>query len=607
MRKHTLKRTYRAAQKRSFSESSEREVVVGRVFYYRGESLVAPLDDRHRQTIRLPDRPPEKIAEGKIVAVSVLTPPGPYEFPRGELIEVLGDPGDPEIQYRVVCHTLQIPLEFPPEVLEEAERARAPRQPEIRRRRDLREESLVTIDGETARDFDDAVSIIRLEDGRFRLGVHIADVDHYVPLDSALDREAFRRGTSVYFPDRAVPMLPPRLSSHLCSLKPRVDRLAVSVLMEVDRRGEVLKADFFPSVIRTRERMTYTAVKAVIEEREPARRERYRDLVERFEWMEELCEILMDKRSRRGALDFDLPEAEIEYDLHGGVLGIVRAERNKAHRIIEEFMLLANETVAACLEERGVPSLYRIHEEPDPLKVESFLEVAVRFGYGMETRSGGKFLPRDFQKLTQKLQGKTEEAFLSYLMLRSFKQARYSEVNQGHFGLASDLYTHFTSPIRRYPDLMVHRLLKGTMEAESSRSGGDDLVGRLAEVASQSSDRERRAMQAERRIMRWLMARFMSERLGEEFDGFIVGMKQNGFFVELLEHFVEGFVPVETLWDDYYIFDRRHYCLIGEATRRAYRLGDRIRVRVDKVNVDRGLIDFSEVVSQPPARKRRRR
>ncbi|MDA2927196.1 ribonuclease R [Acidobacteria bacterium AH-259-G07] len=586
--------------------SRAREAIVGKLFRYRKDTYVAPLDQRYHYMVRLVDARAEKVADGKIVAVSIVAQPGRHQVPLGEISEVLGDPDDPEIQYKIVCHNSQIPMDFPQEVLREAQAAEEPDQGEIKNRADFRNLPTVTIDGESARDFDDAVSIQRLENGNFRLWVHIADVCHYVAIGSRLDAEALLRGTSVYFPDRAVPMLPEGLSNELCSLNPGVDRLTVSVVLEVNPEGQVQDAQFCRSVICSNERMTYSAVKEILIDRDQGLRERYDYLLESFEWMLELCRILTAKRVKRGTIDFDLPEAEIEYDINGEILDIVRSERNEAHRIIEEFMLLANETVAQYLEQCGVLLIYRVHEDPDPAKVERFLEIAAKFGYWLEQNQEGRYPSRTFQKLMRKLSGKPEEQFLSYLMLRSFKQARYSEVNQGHFGLAAPCYTHFTSPIRRYPDLVVHRILKMAIDRDISGSEAERLYERLHEIALRSTERELKAVEAEREIRRWLMAKFMAERLGEEYEAFIIGVKRNGFFVELFEHFVEGFVPIETMWDDFYVFNKRHHCLIGENTKKVYRIGDRVRVRVDKVNPYRHLIEFSPVITQPQSRRKRK-
>lgn len=587
--------------------SRARESIVGKLFRSRQDIFVAPLDERYRYTVRLVDEQAKKVAEGKIVAVSIVAQPGPDQLPLGKISEVLGDPDDPEIQFKIVCHTYEIPREFPRKVLQEVEGAQEPDPEEIKNRMDFRNLPTVTIDGESARDFDDAISIEKLENGHFRLWVHIADVSHYIHTGTELDREALLRGTSVYFPDRAIPMLPEKLSNQLCSLNPGVDRLTISVVMEVDEKGHVCDSKYYRSVICSNERMTYTAVNKILIDRDETLRGRYHELLEGFGWMLELFQILRAMRVRRGALDFDLPEPEVEYDDKGEILDIVRSERNEAHRIIEEFMLLANETVAHYLTVREIPVIYRVHEDPNPSKVEAFLELAIQFGYSMKPDRDGRYPVRAFQKLTRQLSGKPEAQFLSYLMLRSFQQAQYSEVNQGHFGLAAAVYCHFTSPIRRYPDLIVHRILKWVMAEGTSSRGAQRLFGRLHDIAGRSSDRERKAVEAEREIMRWLMAKFLAERLGEEFEAFIIGVKRNGFFVELLQHFVEGFVSVETIWDDFYVLNERHHCLIGENTKKVYRIGDRLRVRLDKVNLHRHLIDFSPVIAGTPKRRKRKR
>ena len=587
--------------------SRARESIVGKLFRQRKDIFVTPLDERYRYTVRLVDEQAKTVADGKIVAVAIVAQPGPDQLPLGKISEVLGDPDDPEIQYKIVCHSYEIPLKFPAKVLQEAEGAQEPDPEEIKKRVDFRKLPTVTIDGESARDFDDAISIEKLENGHFLLWVHIADVSHYIHSGSELDREALLRGTSVYFPDRAIPMLPEKLSNQLCSLNPGVDRLTLSAVMEVDEKGKVCHREFCRSVICSNERMTYTAVNKILIDQDEALRGRYQDLLESFGWMLELFKILRAMRVRRGALDFDLPEAEIEFDDNGEILDIVRSERNEAHRIIEEFMLLANETVAHHLTKLEIPLIYRIHEDPDPTKVEAFLELAVQFGYSLKQDRDGRYPVRAFQKLTRQLSGKQEAQFLSYLMLRSFQQAQYSEVNQGHFGLAAARYCHFTSPIRRYPDLIVHRILKMVIAQRTSSRSAEQLYGRLHDIAAHSSARERKAVDAEREIMRWLMAKFMADRLGEQFDAFIIGVKRNGFFVELLQHFVEGFVSAETIWDDFYVLNERHHCLVGENTKKVYRIGDRLRVRLDKVSLHRHLIDFSPVIAGTPKQRKRKR
>jgi ribonuclease R len=547
----------------------------------------------------------------------------------------LGDRDDFGVDVEIIIRKHRLPHEFPDNTLGEARAISATIAPEeIARRRDFRNLPIVTIDGETAKDFDDAVAVSPLPNGNFELQVHIADVSHYVLPGTPLDREARLRGTSVYFPDRAVPMLSHELSSGICSLKPQEDRLVLSVLMEINHQGEILHAQFAEGVIRSAERMTYTAVNAVLEQ-DAAARERYAPLVTHFERMRDLALILNRKRERAGAIDFDLPEPEIQFDENGVMTGITRSERNVAHRLIEEFMLAANEAVARRLEAAGVASLYRIHEKPDPAKVMEFEEIAATFGYSLgigplpvrrfsigkrrerlrrgeqgrtsqtvELPAGGIAISsRNYQKLTDQIAGKPEERILTYLMLRSLKQACYRERNVGHFALALDCYTHFTSPIRRYPDLIVHRILRAVMTAEAAQgpartdSGLPDPInaGELADIAIESSLAERRADDAERELIEWKQARFMRDRLGDEFDALITSVGKFGFFVELIELFIEGIVPIETMTDQRYLFREQDRQWVGERTRQRFKIGDRLRVQLDRVGEMGGKMAFSVV------------
>jgi ribonuclease R len=481
---------------------------------------------------------------------------------------------------------------------------------------------IVTIDGETARDFDDAVWVDRMANGNYALHVHIADVSHYVRPGTPIDAEARLRGTSVYFPDRAVPMLPFELSTDICSLVPHADRLVLSALLEIDHQGEVVAQEFTPGVIRSVERMTYTDVHRVLEG-DAALRDRYQPLVARFELMRELALVLNRKRVRRGSIDFDLPEPLIEFDEWGAMTGVTRAPRNIAHRIIEEFMLAANEAVAGS----GAVSLFRIHEKPDPKRVMEFEEVATHFGYslgigavpvkkfgitdrhrdGTKRRkeivvadSGMNIGPRNYQRLVAKIEGKPEERILSYLMLRSLKQARYSTDNVGHFALAAEAYTHFTSPIRRYPDLVVHRLLKNRGETERFP------VSEIAEIADECSQSERRAADAERELVEWKKVRFMAERVGEEFDALIISAAKYGVFVELADLFIEGLVPIDTLPGDEYTYHENVRKIVGKRTRREFSIGDRVRVMLDRVDANERKLQFSMVEHERDSHRAKR-
>jgi len=627
--------------------------------------------------------------EGVAVDVEITDWPSPTQNPRGRVIEILGREDDFGVDVEITIRKFHLPHHFPAAALEEAQNAPGTISArELHRRRDFRDLPIVTIDGETARDFDDAVLVRRLESGNFELQVHIADVAHYVTPGSALDQEARLRGTSVYFPDRAVPMLPLELSTDICSLRPQVDRLVLSCVMEIDHRGEIVGYELSEGVIRSAERMTYTAVNAVLEG-DAAMRERYALLVGNFELMRDLALILNRKRERRGSIDFDLPEPFIEFDELGLMKSIARSERNVAHRLIEEFMLSANECVAQHLESRRVASLYRIHEKPDAKRVYDFEVIAATFGYSLgvgalpiqrvpmkadrraaygtgkrvreiEVPKEVHITPRMYQKLTEKIAGKPEERILSYLMLRSLKQARYSEENLGHFALAASSYTHFTSPIRRYPDLIVHRILKDVLRGDkpavlrpagqpgaavptrdvlegekpspwskrrvvSARTraepalslskgvpaphepmGGPIAVEELHEIAEESSQAERRADDAERALMEWKKVRFMQDRVGEDFDGLIISVTKFGFFVELTDLFVEGLVPLNTLSDDRYTYHENTREIIGQRSRKSYRLGQRIRVLVDRIDPVEKKIQFA-VWEEEPAQSTRRR
>jgi ribonuclease R len=568
--------------------------------------------------------------EGMVVDVEITDYPRPGAQPRGRVVEILGRRDEFGVDVEIVIRKFHLPHRFPAEVLAEADAAPQYLSERDREgRRDFRGLPIVTIDGETAKDFDDAVMVERLANGNYLLHVHIADVAHYVRPGSALDREARLRGTSVYFPDRAVPMLPLELSNGICSLNPHVDRLVMSALMEIDSHGQMVKYELTPGIIRSAERMTYTAVQDILSGVAQTT-ERYSAITPLIKLMEELALILNRRRVQRGSIDFDLPEPLIEFDESGRMVGITRSERNFAHRIIEEFMLAANETVATYLKQRGTPSLYRIHEKPEAKKVIEFEEIAATFGYslGVELPAAQRFrpakrdardrharflerletkeleiTPRHYQRLTQRLEGKPEERILSYLMLRSLKQARYSEENVGHFALAAESYTHFTSPIRRYPDLIVHRILKAALAqtqgaAAIGASGGSFVqLQELHTLGLATSEAERRAAEAERELIEWKKVSFMAQHVGDEFDALIISLIKFGFFVELTDLFVEGFVSLATLGDDYYVYRERERAIIGQHTSRAFHLGERVRVRLDRIDRSGNKLEFSVVDS----------
>ena len=567
--------------------------------------------------------------DGMIVNVEILEFPTDHEAAVGRVIEILGRPDDFGVDVEIMIRKHHIPNHFPAHVIEQAQSIPAIIvADEIAGRRDFRDLDVVTIDGATARDFDDAVWVNRLGNGNYELHVHIADVSHYVKPGTPIDEEARLRGTSVYFPDRAVPMLPLELSTEICSLKPGVDRLVLSALMEIDHRGDVVSQEFTRGVIRSVERMTYTDVHALLEG-DVELRTRYAPLLTRFDLMRELALILNKRRVKRGAIDFDMPEPSIEFDALGEMTGVTRAPRNIAHRIIEEFMLSANEAVAGHLEQEGVPSLFRIHEKPDAKRVMEFEEVAATFGYSLgiggipvrrypvvERKRDGRKVRKDvvladesvvitsrhYQKLVAKLEGKPEERILSYLMLRSLKQARYSAENRGHFALAAASYTHFTSPIRRYPDLIVHRILSRWLAGEKPILSEEELRA----IAEESSESERRSADAERELVEWKKAKFMIDRVGEEFDALVISVTKYGLFVELAELFVEGLVPIDTLPGDRYLYHENVRKVIGVHNRREFSIGDRVNVRLDRVDAVERKLQFSLVEEEPKRRKQKR-
>ncbi len=610
--------------------------VVGEFHIRKRGAFVRPFDERIQQWIQILEgmeipesRPstdrvgtkpievesPEDM-DGMIVNVEVLDFPEDGGDTVGRVIEILGYPDDFGVDVEIMIRKHHIPHQFPQAVLDQAKSipAEVP-ETELAKRRDFRDLDIVTIDGETARDFDDAVWVEKLPSGHFQLQVHIADVSYYVRPGTPIDREAEARGTSVYFPDRAVPMLPVELSTDICSLRPQVDRLVLSALLEIDHRGDIVSQEFVHGVIRSAHRMTYTKVHALIEG-DPDLRAEYAPMVQRFEWMQELALILNRKRIRRGAIDFDLPEPLIEFDEFGEMTGVTRSPRNIAHRLIEEFMLTANEAVASHLESLDIPSIFRIHEVPDPKRVLDFEEIATTFGHtlGMgampvkkypmkdRLRDGRKtkrdltiadptfvISSRNYQKLIAQIEGTPEERILSYLMLRSLRQARYSENNEGHFALAATSYTHFTSPIRRYPDLVVHRILSAQLESKPPLYDEQQL----GIIAAQCSDTERRADDAERELVEWKKVKFMTDRVGETFAGLIISTTRFGFFVELETLFIEGLVPLETLPGDRYTYHENTRKIIGERSRREFSIGGQVRVRLDRVDAVQKQLQFS--------------
>lgn len=552
--------------------------------------FVIPDDPRIYHDVFIPKDEMNGAKNGHKVVVEILQWPEKRRNPEGRIVEILGSKDKPGVDIVSIIKKYDLPEEFPHEVIRQSEKIPDEiRQVDLKGRLDLRNYRMVTIDGEDAKDLDDAVSIEMLENGHYLLGVHIADVSYYVWENTPLDLEARKRGCSVYLVDRVIPMLPPKLSNKICSLNPGVDRLAMSVFIELDTRGKVRKYDIKPSIIRTSERMTYTDVTKILEEGDSKLIKRYDYLIEDFKKMKELCLILTEKRKKRGSIDFNLYESKVIMDDNGKPVEIKKEERTISHRIIEEFMLACNEVIAEHMYWLNMPFVYRVHEQPDPEKILLLREFLHNLGY---TVKGIKDIhPKTLQDILAKVKGKREERVINMMLLRSLKQARYSEYNLGHFGLAAEYYSHFTSPIRRYPDLVIHRILREHLEGKMTPERQNHFNKILSNIAKTSSERERLAEEAERESVELKKVEYMMDRVGEEFNGIISGIASFGMFVEL-ENTVEGLVHVSNMLDDYYHFIEKNLTFQGERTRKSYRIGDPVRVRVLKVNKESREIDF---------------
>jgi ribonuclease R len=585
--------------------------------------FVTPDEKRLGTDVFIPKNEAGGAKAGDKVVVEITAWAESRRNPEGRVLEVLGNKDQPGIDILSIVRKYQLPEAFPAEVLAEAERIpETVAEAEKAGRRDLRNLPMVTIDGEDAKDLDDAVTLEQLPNGNYYLGVHIADVGYYVREGSLLDEEALKRATSVYLVDRVIPMLPPRLSNGICSLNAGEDRLAMSCLMEIDGDGEVVRHEIVPTVIRVKERMTYTAVRKILEDQEPEFGERYRSYVPIFELMRDLCLILRQKRLRRGAIDFDFPESKVILNEQGKPVEIVPRERSIAEMIIEEFMIAANETVAEEFFWREVPFLYRVHERPDLDDLTELNEFLGVFGYYIKANRQGEVSPRAYQQVLEKTAGRPEERTIAMVMLRSMKHARYAPEALGHFGLAAKYYSHFTSPIRRYPDLAIHRVIReiqegaqaGTQAREQAGEKTRGLVAKrrkklgalMEEYAEQSSLRERVAEDAERESVDLKKVEYMRDFVGQVFTGVISGVTSFGFFVEL-PNTVEGLVHVSTLTDDYYIYVEKQLMLVGESTNNVYRIGDTVKVLLTRVNVEERNIDFEIVPEEKPKKGKRRK
>lgn len=547
-----------------------------------------------------------KPVEGEIVVVEIAAYPTSEEPFRveGRVIKKIGHKDEPGVDILAILNMFEIPHEFSQDVIDEAEAvADEISTADLAGRQDLREVLTITIDGADAKDLDDAISLKRLSNGNYELGVHIADVSYYVTPGSALDREALLRGTSVYLTDRVVPMLPPRLSNGICSLHPNVERLTMSCIMEIDQYGEVLKHHISPSVIFSDYRMTYDDVNAILGKDNPGLLTKYEEIVPMLEEMAELHEILLAKRVRRGAINFDAPEAEIEVDREGRPLAIYLRERGTGERLIESFMLSANETVAHHYDQLKLPFVYRIHEQPDEDRMQRFLEFVTTFGI-MLPGTKGTIKPKDLQQTLETIKDEPYQQVVTTMLLRSMKQARYDVEPVGHYGLAATDYTHFTSPIRRYPDLMVHRLIRRFIGDKPQGEEVDQLREELFDVALHSSVMERRSVDAERETDSLKKTEFMADKVGQIFAGIVSSVTNFGLFVEL-ENTVEGLVHISTMNDDYYNYVPSHLVLIGERTGATYRIGDQVQVKLTKADVDTREIDFELVISETDKKTRK--
>ncbi|RDI41077.1 ribonuclease R [Falsibacillus pallidus] len=580
--------------------------IVGTYTQSKTFGFVIPDDKKFGQDIFIPKSASMGAIEGHKVVVKLVAYPERGKNAEGEVIEVLGHKNDPGVDILSIIYKHGLPQEFPDEVMDQAKATPDEiDESEIGNRRDLRGETIVTIDGADAKDLDDAVTVTELENGNYKLGVHIADVTYYVTEDSPIDREAAERGTSVYLVDRVIPMIPHRLSNGICSLNPKVNRLTLSCEMEISNSGEVVHHEIFQSVIKTTERMTYSDVNKILVDQDEELINRYEPLVPMFQRMEKLAAILRKKRMTRGAIDFDFKEAKVIVDEEGKPSDVVIRERSVAEKLIEEFMLAANETVAEHFHWMEVPFIYRIHEDPKEDKLQRFFEFITNFGLIVKGTANSVH-PRALQEIIESVQGQPEEMVVSTVMLRSMQQAKYNPDSLGHFGLAADYYTHFTSPIRRYPDLIVHRLIRtylieGKLDEQTRAKWDSDLP----EIADHSSKMERRAVDAERETDEMKKAEYMLDKIGEEYDAIISSVTNFGMFVEL-PNTIEGLVHVSEMTDDYYRYDERQFAMIGERTANVFRIGDEITVRVVNVNKDEYSIDF-EIVGMKNTKRRERR
>ncbi|MCD3351408.1 ribonuclease R [Clostridium botulinum D/C] len=561
------------------------ETIIGVFEASKNFGFVVPEEKRIHQDIFIPKEHTNGATNGDVVIVNITQWPEKRRNPEGKVVEVLGKKGEKGIDILTIIKKYKLPEEFPAKVKNYA--LNIPQEiPEEefdnQSREDLTDVTMVTIDGEDAKDLDDAVSIKKLDNGNYLLGVHIADVSHYVKEKNPLDREALKRATSVYLINKVIPMLPKELSNGICSLNPKVNRLAMTCFMEINDKGKVVDYRITKSIIKTNERMTYTDVTKILRDKDEETIEKYKDLYEDFKLMEKLCEILYKKRISRGAIDFEFEESKIILDDNGKPIDVKPYERAIANRIIEEFMLVCNETVAEHMYWTKLPFVYRIHEDPDEEKLQRFREFAYNLGYFIKPSK--EVHPKALQEIIESVKGKKEETVVNTLLLRSLKQARYAPQCVGHFGLAAKFYCHFTSPIRRYPDLIIHRIIKESLDGTIDENRFRQLESAVDYASMQSSDMERLAMEAEREVDDLKKAEYMSTKIGEEYTGIVSSVTNFGMFVQL-PNTIEGLIHISTMDDDYYVYDEDHLCLVGERRKNVYRLGDEAKIRVSRVDL----------------------
>ena len=572
----------------------KREVtrVVGLFQENKSFGFVVPDDKKFNQDIFIPKRYFSGAKNDDKVVCEITVWPQENRKPEGKIVEVLGKKGERGVEIDSIVRAHGLPEEFPKKVIDEANHvAEQDLEEEIARRVDFRDLDIFTIDGEDAKDLDDAISIELLYNGNYKLGVHIADVTHYVREKNKLDKEALKRATSVYLVDKVIPMLPKQLSNGVCSLNPFEDKLTLSCIMEIDSNGKVVKSDICESVIKSKARMTYTEVSDILEKDDEKLKQTFSSLVEDFVNAEKLARILMKRRERRGSIDFDFPESKIILNSNGEVVDIKPYERRISNKMIEEFMLVANETVAEHFYWLQLPFVYRIHETPSGEKMEDLSKFIATFGYHLKGDLE-EIHPKEIQGVIKKIKGTKEEEAISTIMLRSMKQAKYSPQCVGHFGLAAKYYCHFTSPIRRYPDLQIHRIIKEQLNNKINNKRQDQLAHIVEYASTQSSERERAAELAERDVHDFYKAMYMADKIGQEFDGVVSSVTSFGMFVEL-DNTVEGLIRLANMRDDYYIYNQETYSIIGERSKKTFRIGDTVRIKVENVNVDFREIDFS--------------